>query len=163
MSDEVLNIELTGKTDAIPLESFLEVISNTLAILKDIDADLADEATATLDWQIVGASLNSPMLLTIAGLALFGIGDGGEVISAYLKGLDGIEQGITERPAHFTEQAVRKTANLLGVLRGDLKRVKFSSNAETGIQPITPTAKALETVSVIDGFSYLRTTRRRKP
>lgn len=65
MNEDALKIEVTGKTDAIPLVSFLEIIGSTLAALQDIDAALSQAENATLDWKIVEARMNSPFLLTI--------------------------------------------------------------------------------------------------
>ena len=149
MNGEVLTIELTGKTDAIPLESFLEVISNTLGILQEIDANMSEATSATLDWRIVGASLNSPLLLTIAGLALLGVGDSGQVINAYLHGLDRIESGVVEVPPYFTENAVRKTQKLVGVLNGELRKVRFSGSDGIKATSVVPSVKSLDAVSVI--------------
>ena len=149
MKQDVLKIELTGKTSAIPLESFLEVVSNTLIILQDIDANISEGQTSTVDWQIVEARLNSPLLLTIAGLSLLGVGEPQQVIKAYLEGVNKIEKGSLERPAFFSERALRKTGEIVSVLNDGIRKVVFSGGEEMGMPDVVPTKKVAEAVTVI--------------
>ena len=70
--DDTLKIEVTGKGDFIPVDSFLEIIDNTLKILWDLDASVSQSESATLDWQIVEASFNTPLTIGISGRAEIG-------------------------------------------------------------------------------------------
>jgi len=144
--DDILKIEVTGKTDAIPVDSFLELISNTLAVLQDLDASISQSENASLEWEIVGASLSSPLVLTVKGKSDIGIDIGGDVIRAYLSGVDEIEKGSPEPPPYFTENALRKTRDLMRVLNDGIKKVAFSTPKS---EPVVPSRKAIDNVTVI--------------
>lgn len=144
--DDILKIEVTGKTEAIPVDSFLELVSSTLAVLQDLDVAISQTENATLDWEIIGASLNSPLLLTIGAKSEVGADVAPEVIRAYLDGIEQIEKGYENPPPYFTETALRKTREIVAVINDGIKKVAFSTLSR---EPIVPSRKALENLTVI--------------
>jgi hypothetical protein len=144
--DDILKIELTGKTDAIPMDSFLEVVSNTLHILQDIDASISQSENASLEWKIIAASLNSPMMLTIKGHSDIGVDISDDVIRAYLTGVEQVDKHGDVIPPHFTTDALRRTRDMANVLNDGIKKVAFSSPKS---EPVVPSKKVIENVTVI--------------
>lgn len=144
--EDILKIEVTGKTDAIPMDSFLEILSNTLKILQTIDTSMSQSENASLDWKIIGARLNTPLLITIEGTSDIGVDIGGDVIRAYLNGVEQIEKGTEDIPPHFTDDALRSTRDLVNVLNDGIKKVAFSIPDGT---PVIPSRKIIENVTVI--------------
>ncbi len=145
--DDILKIELTGKTDEIPMDSFLEVVGNTLHILQGIDASISQSENASLEWKIIGASLNSPMMLTIKGHSDIGNDISEDVIRAYLTGVEQVDKGgEVIMPPHFTTDTLRKTRDMANVLNDGIKKVAFSSPKS---KPVVPSKKVIENVTVI--------------
>lgn len=144
--EDILKIEVTGKTEAIPVDSFLELVSGTLSVLQDLDVAISQTENATLDWEIVGASLNSPLLLTIEAKSEVNMDVAPEVIRAYLDGIEQIEKGHENPPPYFTESLLRKTREIVAVLNDGIKKVVFSTPSRA---PVVPSRTLLENVTII--------------
>lgn len=145
--EDILEIEVTGKTDAIPFDSFLELASNTLSILQDLDASISQSENASLEWEIVKASLSSPLRVTVKGRSDIGVDISGDVIRAYLSGVEEIEQGTQQPPQYFTETSLRKTRALVDVLNDGIRKVAFRSPLRG--EPVVPSKKIADNVAVI--------------
>jgi hypothetical protein len=146
-SEDILKIEVTGRTvDTVPFDSFLELARNTLSILQDLDASISQSENASLEWEIIGASLNSPMMLTIKGHSDIGIDISEDVIRAYLTGVEQVDKGSEVMPPYFTADTLRKTRDMVNVLNDGIKKVAFSSPKSV---PVVPSKKVIENVAVI--------------
>lgn len=139
--EDVLKIEVTGKTSAIPVDSFLELVSHTVSILQGLDVSISQSEHATLEWQIIEARLNTPLMLTIEGIAEVGADISKEVIDAYLRGFDEIEKNGSNIPPYFTAESLQKAKNLASVLNDGISKVAFFAPNRT---PVETTRRTLE-------------------
>lgn len=142
-NDNLLQIEVTGLGDTIPAESYLELVRSALHVLGEIDLSISQAEKPALDWQIVSASLNSPMLLAIEGMPAEGVNIGRKVIHAYVGALQALEQGVVKKPKYFTDAALYKVKNLISVLNGGIRNMRFIT--ADGIS-VSPSIKVAETV-----------------
>ncbi len=145
-NDNLLQIEVTGLGDTIPAESYLELVQTALQVLSEIDLSISQTEKPSLDWQIVSASLNSPMLLSIEGMPAEGANIGRKVIHAYVGALQSFERGIAKKPRYFTDAALYKVKKLVSVLNEGIRNMRFITT--DGIS-VSPSLRAAETVDEI--------------
>ncbi len=148
MSDtkkNILKIKVEGDK-GIPVESFIELLGQTISILRDLDANISESENGNLDWEIVAASLNSPLSLSVESRSDLGINNGSEVIHAYLHGVDVLAKGKTELPQFFTTKTLQKAKSLTSVFTQGITKVSFSTN---GDDAITTTKHTFENAQIV--------------
>lgn len=151
-NNSILKIKVEGETKGIPVDSFLELLEQTISILRDLDASISETQNGNLDWEIVEASLNSPLSLSVAPRSYLGINNGDEVINAYLNGVRELNKGEKVLPIFFTEEALKKAKTLTGVFTQGITKISFSS--DNGDDIITTTKQTFENVgTVLDEIS----------
>jgi hypothetical protein len=129
-----LTIEVTGRDGNVPVSSLVRILRDTLAILKDIDAEMAARRQGTLRWEVVEASLNSPLTMTIVGEPLRSDEFSGGVASACLDNLDRLERGVEPHP-YFPETAMEMAKHLASVRNDGVSSVVFSSPDRAPFEP----------------------------
>jgi hypothetical protein len=146
LEDNVLKIKVEGDANSIPVESFIEILGKTIAILKDLDANIAESENSNLDWSIVAASLNSPLSLSVKSTSTIGIDNGNEVIQAYLSGIRTIANGETKTlPKFFTKKTLVQTQSLNSAFQG-INKIYFSTS---NVEPIPTTKNTFENAKII--------------
>lgn len=151
-NNSILKIKVEGETTGIPVESFLELLGQTISILRDLDANISETENGNLDWEIVEASLNSPLALSVAPRSEFGVNNGVEVINAYIHGFKDLDKGESDLPEYFTPQTLQKAKSLSKVFTQGITRISFSTNNSDEF--ISTTKTTFENVElVLDGNS----------
>ena len=144
--NNILKIKVEGDDKGIPVESFLELLGQTISILKDLDANISESANGNLDWEIVAASLNSPLSLSVESRSDLGLNNGNEVIHAYLAGVNGLDKGEIELPQFFTIETLQKAKSLTSIFTQGITKVSFSTNdGET----VTTTKSTFENATIV--------------
>ena len=144
--NNILKIKVEGDEKGIPVESFIELLGQTISILRDLDANISESENGNLDWEIVAASLNSPLSLSVESRSDLGINNGREVINAYLYGVNGLDKKETELPPFFTTENLRKANSLKSFFTQGITKISFSgSDGET----ITTTKTTFEHAKII--------------
>jgi hypothetical protein len=122
MSEDRLQIIMAGKGESISVESLVTVLDNMVDILKDVEASLLQSAHSHTDWQVVGATHNSPLNIALAPTEdIEGISR--RALDAVVAGMRQIEQGVGKIPAHFTYHTLERAKELVAVLNDGITRL----------------------------------------
>lgn len=152
--DNILKIKVEGDDKGIPVESFIELLGQTISILRDLDANISESENGNLDWEIVAASLNSPLSLSVQARSDLGINNGGEVIHAYLNAVSGLSKGESELPPFFTNETLQKAQSLTSVFTQGITKISFSTSEG---EAITTTKTTFENAKfVIDNNTEIQ-------
>jgi hypothetical protein len=135
---DILTIKVAGKgDDYITADSFLEVIRETVAILRELDPQDG------LVWKLKNASINSPLSMTFVAMPRAGAEDFPNGVSRnYLNMFRGLDRG-GEVSAGTPPKAVFRAKRLMNVLNNGVAQITFSS---PGAEPVTPTQRVQATV-----------------
>ncbi len=142
MGEDEITITLTGKTEFISVGSFLEVVQNSLGILRELDAAISGHS-ASVKWRISAASLNSPLAVTIFPDNPTDMGIGRDILNDYTKGLRQVEQDDKHVPSHFNEAALEYAKKLVSVLNDDITRIAFTTPWD---KPVVPSQRVAANV-----------------
>jgi hypothetical protein len=159
-ANSTLTIQIVGKRTDVPMASFLRVATQTLSILREIDADLSLRLNPVGVWRIsdirkAGGTITIQVYRD-TDLAEGQIGE--EAVSAYLEGFRRMDSQPVV-PPHFSIASVARVKRMYNVLHHDgLADVTFSRNNES----VKPTAQvavnARKVIKNVGEFYYEDTT-----
>ena len=135
MHGERLTIEVTGRTEFIPVASFLNVVTGTLAILKELDDEMR-RGRKPIRWRISEVHLHSPLSLTIDSDSAEDVGGSRDILRGYMEGFRKIDESAEDIPSYFTETSLEAAKKLVSVLDDEIAKVSFFV---PGDKPVTPT------------------------
>src|SRR5579871_5121448 len=122
MSEERLAIILAAKADAISVDSLVSVLSNVVDILGDVEASTAETPRPKTEWQVVNATVNSPL-----NIAIGPAGDSDYItrraMNAAVSGMRQIEHSASMIPPHFTYHTLERAKKLVAVLNDGIARL----------------------------------------
>ncbi len=142
--ENILTIQVTGENGHIPAASFIDIIRDSLQILRELDTSISNQPEATLKWDITAASLNSPLLFTVAAHPQNGIDIGNKVIQSYVAGLEQIEKGAKAIPKYFNNTALCKAKQMVSVLSQGIREIVFSTPDGLTVAPTPRTAENVD-------------------
>ncbi len=125
MNDERLTILVTSRTERIPVGPFLSVVTDTLAILHDIDAAVSGQRRGLLNWRIADMSLSSPLGLTMVAESEQDSYSGREVITACTEGIRQLQSSAEAVPQYFSDKTLEQAKHLVSVLNGEIESVRL--------------------------------------
>jgi hypothetical protein len=146
MSTEGLKIRVIPREREgyVSATSFVAIVQNTLAILREVDAEISEQRLGSLEWHIKEISYNSPLTMTLIGEPKAEDLDYEiDIIEAYTEGLRQIDASPDRVPEFFTYQALKSAKSLVSVLNNGVERVVFS--APTG-EEVAPTQRVAANV-----------------
>lgn len=141
MERQKLTITITeAENGELPFEAFAAVVTQTIRILRDLDRGLSEQHQPSAQWQIIGASMSSPMSLTLAPKAVRGrkLND---AISPFLDDLARLEQGQPAR--HLSRGMQQRARKIVDSLGNGIVAVDFRSNGTT----VCPTRNVASTIA----------------
>lgn len=144
-----LTIKLFTATNP-PLDAFLQALQNTFDMLRDIDAAVSSKPQGTIVWRIAHLSVSSAVATLDADSVLEDADFSDEVVRAYTKGLEQIEQGPTI-PPFFTEDTLEKAKRLVSTIRGEVTKITIQAQ---GIRPVAITQRVAANVDELIGPQY---------
>jgi hypothetical protein len=124
---DALRIHTDSDYEGVDVRAFIEMLTNSLTALEEIDKEMSEFGTPQLEWRVVSATTNSPMQHTIRGYSTKPErrSKSKRVVQAFVDGVRHLEKSNT-RPKFFNENALRAVSNLR---RGSTKGVTV--NVET--------------------------------
>jgi len=123
-------IGLTLNGDAIPLGMFIEAARSFNSLLAEIDVSISGKRN--IEWIISDLSVSSAVFAVSPVLLNEDIVDNSSpVISSALAGLELVEK-TAEWPSHFTDEALIKAKNLVGLINGHIERISLFGNPGQG-------------------------------
>jgi hypothetical protein len=146
---EKLTILVSGREDDVSLSSVVHVLKEALAMLRDIDLGIAGTGKTTLRWDVVEASLHSPLTLTIAARAIDDTPSAG-VASALVVGLSVLEREA-RTPEHFTDTTVQHAKKLVKALDDSVDSISIFA---PGLPVAKPTQRVAANVDDIMKDEY---------
>ena len=122
-----LTVSVEGQTPEALVQPFLDAISNTLDILRDLDIAISLRRQSSLRWTISELRYGSPATLTMQGLPpAAGRDVGPDVVRHYIDGLELLSAGQT-LPVYFSENALQAAKRLADLTRDNARTVKVKS------------------------------------
>jgi hypothetical protein len=141
----VVTIRIGGKGENVTLPSLIDVLSDTLEILREIDARLSADGNNTLRWEILKATTNSPLTMTIAGLPvredLFNPDVGAKYTSAFAQ----LQAGV-EPPAYFSPKAIQKAKELVASTANGVGTITYSTQGQEAVEVSEEIGKNAEAI-----------------
>ncbi len=140
----------------IPLGIFISAAQKLSDLLSALD--VAVSGSQNLDWSIIDLGVGSANLTVEPTLRKEdGIDYGDMIISSALTGLELIEQEA-KRPDYFTDEALKKAKELVGVINGKIERIAVFGKAEsTPAQRVRITQRIAAHVDQLIGTSSVAT------
>ena len=105
-----------GHEAGVPLGSFLQTMRESLGMLADLSRELSN-GRDSLDWRIIEASYNNPLMLVIEGRARNDGRQPQRVTEELIRGLTDLEQG--RDPARFTVASLKNAKTLARTVSRD--------------------------------------------
>jgi hypothetical protein len=122
MEEPRITIELSARKDDVPLAAFIKVIERLQTLLRGLDRSLAGESERTTAWEIVGASLASPLTISLGPSTAGSVQRADAVLSACVLGLAGLDREACTPPG-FTVSALEAARELVSVLGDGIGRI----------------------------------------
>jgi hypothetical protein len=146
-----LTIKLRGKDDDyVTAGSFLEVMRETIAILRGIDAE------STLIWKLKKASIDSPLSLTFVAQPRPSVREWKRDVSKdyirLFRGLENNDKNLIESDL-ASEKLLLRAKDMLDVLSNGVASVTFSA---TDRESVTPTQRVQATVDEVVSTRFSR-------
>lgn len=134
-----LTIKVAGKADDyITADSFLDVVRETVAILRDLDP------SNHLVWRLKAASINSPLVMTFVAAPRPDAEEWPTNVSqSYLDMFRRLDRGAEPLP-DTPPKAMFRAKKLIDVLNDGVAQITFSSPRA---DPVTPTQRVQATVA----------------
>ena len=125
---EELIITMDSKTEDIEAQSFVDAITHSLEILREIDSSVSMRRKGTLRWVIGILSRQSPAQVSLRPISLSDTVDyGNEVISYYINGMEQLKAG-KNIPQHFSDNALDAAQKLARISRANIRSLQVRSN-----------------------------------
>lgn len=141
----LVRLEVTGKNpDAIPVDSFLKIVTSVLQILKSIDIAGSADRRPTVRWEISHASMQSPLSLS------FGEDSprpdyAANVAMLCVNGLQQLENGDSVMPTRFSDRTLQNAKELVAVLNDGIASLIFTHGASS----VSPTQRVVRSVEAL--------------
>lgn len=143
-------LKLGEGTKRVSIDVLAEALENALEMLRSVGQEFAP-AGMLVRWEVVGASLRSPLTLDFApsvnGEATISAAVGKKIGKACVRGLEKLEKSPA-LPQHFNEEGILAAQKLMRVVQKDGTRIAVASYR---MKDVAPTAAAVEHIrQVVD-------------
>lgn len=118
-----LSIRVGGRGEDVDALSFLAVVSETVRLLQDLDAEMSGGHSA-LTWFLSGASKNSPAVVRFDGRVNRGRPVQHKVTEEFITSMEALESGAC-RPRYFTDAMLDRAKRIATPVGGKLSSLTF--------------------------------------
>jgi hypothetical protein len=124
-----LRVQLDNGVHYTDADAFIEVISQTIALLKELNKAQSVYGSESLKWAVVDAGHSSPLFTEFAPVRFRDTDPdiGASVVHDFVLGIHHLEVSDTP-PPQFSEPALHKASKLLQSLGRGVGVIQFSSN-----------------------------------
>jgi len=129
MKDNELTIAIGGRDENVDAHAALEVLSETIALLHDIEAKQLG-GRAHFKWTISQASKNSPLNLTMFGALGHDRGSMVQVVELFLSGLGLLESGNSQ-PSWFDDPMLDRAKRIVKRIGRDISSLVYVGKSAT--------------------------------
>ncbi len=141
-----LVITVQGKDTRVTVRSLIEMLERALGVLREIDAQMADNQRAGVQWEVVKVSMNSPLTMTLGPrIAPNRRDNSSEVVKTFMDGMRSLEtQAVV--PPHWNADALQGMRDLVDLRNNGIASIKFASNNEEAVEPTLHSAANIEEI-----------------
>lgn len=129
-----LTIKIGGKDEDVDASSFLTVVSETIRLLQDLDAEMTG-GSPSVNWVLSGASKNSPALFQFEGRSKRGR-DRVEVTGEFVASMIALEAGAN-RPRYFTDSMLDRAKRISSPVGSKLSSLAYFEDASLHVASVT--------------------------
>jgi len=141
-----LEIVVEGKSDRLAARALVEALRNTVDVLRELEEQVSDNRRSTVQWDVAAIRMSSPLTLTLEARVRPQARDhSSDVVRGFLGGLKSLERRARP-PAEFSDDALRKTREIISLLDDGVGRIQFSA---PGGEPVTPTLHSAANIDEI--------------
>jgi hypothetical protein len=139
MPAEGFTLKLGEGEQRVSIDALKEALENALDLLHNVGQEFAP-AGAVVRWEVVAASLRSPLSMTFAprsqGNGKLSRAVGKRIVAACVHGLDLLEKKPV-LPPHFNEEALLAVQRLVKVAQKEGAKMTVASDGTKGVTPTT--------------------------
>jgi hypothetical protein len=148
MPPQPFTIKLGDGNKRVTIETLTQALENALAMLRSVGRDFAPGGVE-VRWEVVGASLRSPLTLSFApripGPARDTNRLAKQISTACLNGIGQLE-ARAESPPHFDDDALRAAQSLIKMAQRENVKLTVATDKK---HEVTPTARAVENINQV--------------
>jgi len=122
MEEPRITIELSARDGNVPLAAFIRVAGRIQAMLRGLDTAVGGDPEGTTTWEIVGASLASPLTIEVGADAAAPVHRADAVLSACVSGLSDLDREA-RIPPWFTVGLLEDARKMVSVLDDGIARI----------------------------------------
>lgn len=136
-----LSVRARGETDSPTVEDLLDQVRDYFEILKGVEQAVAADGTNAIEWRIVSATTNSPIIFEARGFArdyAVNIDQRVEIVARQTAfGLQQLET-TGERPSYFTDKVLARAEKLFERVTNGLDKTTVDYGGDLPTLDITP-------------------------
>ncbi len=141
-----LVITVQGKDTRVTVRSLIEMLERALGVLREIDARMADNQRAGVQWEVVRVTMNSPLTMTLGPRVPTRRRDNSaDVVKSFMVGIRSLESKA-EVPANWTDDALQRMRDLVDLRNNGIASMVFSSPGEEQVEPTLHSAANIEEI-----------------
>lgn len=151
-SDLVITVH--GKETRVTVRSLIEMLEGALAVLREIDARLAENHRAGVQWEVVKVAMNSPLQITLGPRVPTNRRDySPDVVKSFMVGIRSLERQAVV-PANWSEDALQHMRQLVNLRNNGIASMVFSSPGEEQVEPTLHSAANIEEIQKRQAAHY---------
>lgn len=141
-----LVITVQGKDTRVTVRSLIEMLERALGVLKEIDAHMADNQRAAMQWEVVRVTMNSPLTMILGPRVPTNRRDNSaDVVKSFMVGIRSLESKAV-LPANWTDDALQRMRDLIDLRNDGIASMVFSSPGEERVEPTLHSAANIEEI-----------------
>jgi hypothetical protein len=137
-------MRIAGKGEYVGARSFDETLHDTLDLLQEIDRNVSGVEDVTLQWEIVEASVKSPLFIGLAAIPIATVDNSDRVVDVAIDGIESLDSSARV-PSGFSPKAIQAVKRITDHFGNGVLKVSFSSPSRT----ITPSYRVAQNVARI--------------
>lgn len=122
----LIGMTIAGKGEYVGARSFEESFKDTLAVLQELDRSVSGVANGTIEWEIVGATVQSPLTLQLGAKSTVAADYGTQVVNAFLDGVEMLDRE-SQVPRHFTPTALDAMKRISDLFGNGVSRITYTT------------------------------------
>lgn len=142
--EKKFGMKIAGKGEYVGARSFDDTLRDTLDLLQELDRTVSGVAGGTVDWEIVEASVKSPLYIGLAATSQV-IGDFSDnIVATAMDGIESLEHHA-RAPVGFTPKALEAVKRITDHYQNGVIKITFTSPTRT----VSPSHRVAENVARI--------------
>lgn len=143
-----LSVTIAGRGEYVDARSFIETVTDAIDAIEQIDTKLSSVDAGSIKWEVINATVNSPVVLEFHGAPQV-VGDFTEpVVETFVGGMEQIDR-TGKVPKNFPPEAVNAIARLAHRSDNGISKITFKTKTRE-YSPSPRLAKRLDAILKTD-------------